>query len=96
MLLKAIGQDTQIEDCICGMSADNKDSLTLKIEFTKKHISEIISLNGSEIFHPIVKEENIYYFLSKAPEWLTITDKTERKYYYPIQYAEIIFFNNKP
>ena len=96
MLLKAIGQDTQIEDCILGMSAENTNSLNLKIEFTKKHIAEIISLNGSKIYYPIIKDDNIYYCLSKAPEWLTITDKTERQYYYPIQYAEIIFFNNQP
>lgn len=96
MKFKAIGHETQIEDCLFGQNSADKESLQMKVDFTVKHIDKIISLNGSKIYHPIVKGNDIFYFLSKAPSFLNVTDKTERKYYYPIQYAEIVFFNNKP
>lgn len=96
MLLKAIAQDTQIEDCLIGESAETAASKKLKIEFTEKNINSVISVNGSKVFYPIVKGADIWYCLQKAPESWKVTDQTERHYYYPIQYANIQFFNNKP
>jgi hypothetical protein len=96
MRLRSIGIDTQIEDCLFGESDNDKESVQMKIDFTKKHLDEIILINGKKPYCPIVIGEHIYYFLSKPPDFMKITDDTGRKYYYPIKYADIQFFDNKP
>lgn len=96
MTLKPIGAETQIEDCIFGKSMQDNTSINMKIDFAKKNVNSIISINGKKVYHPIIKDDNVFYFLKKAPHFLPITDETKRKYYYPIQYAEIVFFDKKP
>ena len=98
MKLKSIAQEKQVEDCLFGQSQEDKDSVNLKVEFTKNHLSDIIEINGSKVFNPTVKGNDIWYWLQAPPAWWKgfITDADKRSHYYPIQYAEITFFNHKP
>ncbi len=96
MTLKPIAIETQIEDAIFGQSADTTESVKLKVDFTTKNIDKVISVNGSKVFYPIVKNGDIWYCLQKAPNCFKVTEQTQRHYYYPIQYANIQFFNDNP
>lgn len=93
MKLKPIGIETQIEDTLLGMNSNTKEDITLKVNFTKSHLDDIISINGKRVYYPMVEGENIWYYLQKAPKgWKVSENPKDRSHYYPIQYAEIVIF----
>ena len=89
MILKPIAQETQIENTLFGVSEQEKENLQLKVAFTTKNIESVIQVNGKKVFNAIVKENDIWYNFRK-------NDGSFHKYYYPIQYAQITFFDLKP
>jgi hypothetical protein len=96
MTLKPIALETQLEDLLLGQNPKDYESFKMKLDFTKKYIGSIIAVNGKKVYHPVIDGEDIYYYLSPAPKWFAVTEETKRKYYYPVKYAEIQFFDNKP
>jgi len=73
------GLDEQILDKISGYISPE---LQNKIDFCKKNIDKIIRINGDKIYNPEIIKEDIFYFLRK---------ESKTRYWYPIQYAKIIF-----
>lgn len=92
-ILKPIAINTQITDAIFGPSKETRAAIEEKIEFLKNNIDRIDKINGSKIYHPMIKGKNIYYNLrdysKKLEEFGVPSSDNWRKYYYPIQYATI-------
>jgi len=80
-----IGIETQIENVLTGQSEQEKAQAQEKIQYTKDHVGEIETINGTNVYDVIVDGENIRYNLKK------MGTEAVRKYYYPIQYADITF-----
>jgi len=91
--LKPIGIENQIVDVLEGESAEQRNAVLRKIEQCKKDVAKITHINGSKVYAVIVNGEKLEYMLTPTPEFITelVGDNFERKYYYPIQYAEITF-----
>lgn len=83
--------DTQIEDCLFGKSDQAKTDRDNKLWFVASNIKKIFKVNGSKVYDVRLQGEDIYYNLKPMPEYLREYDKGTRKYYYPIEYANIEF-----
>ena len=90
-ILNPIGIKTQIQDALTGVSAKQNKNVALKIQFVKDNIDNIEKINGKKVYNPIADEEYITYNLQKCPEMFikALLETKKRKYYYPIQYANI-------
>ena len=79
-ILKPIGLEEQLLDCLEGVPARRREATDKKIAYVSRHIDKVQRINGRKIFDPYVEGGNIYYRLGKC---------SEIKYHYPIQYAMI-------
>jgi hypothetical protein len=95
-ILNPIGIKTQIQDALTEASAKQNKNVSLKIQFVKDNIDNIEKINGKKVYNPIADEEYINYNLQKCPKMFikSLLETKKRKYYYPIQYANIKLKNN--
>jgi hypothetical protein len=90
MELKAIAIDKQIDNVLFGQSDNEIKEVNKKVEFIITNIDKVISINGKKVYHPIVIGKDILYTLKQVPkDYEYLLKENKRKYYYPIQYANI-------
>lgn len=92
--LEAIGINSQIENVLFGQPKEEKQKAEQKATFVRSNIDKVFKINGKKVYDVMMNEidnESIYYNLRKRDCNNNI--QSERKYYYPIQYANIELTN---
>ena len=98
MQVLPIGIDNQIDNALFGQSENEKTEVGNKVKFVAENINKVETVNGHKIYDQIVIGDDIWYNLNKIPKrWeYLLQGGNGRKYYYPIQYSNITFLDNKP
>lgn len=98
MKLQPIAIENQIENVLFGTPQTEKDRVKEKVKIVNDNIDRVYKINGSRAYDVIIDTDtsNIYYNLEPIPEILKNllqvangTTQHTRRYYYPIQHAEI-------
>lgn len=79
-VLKPISTETQIEDTLNGIVRDFSD----KKNEIKKNIDKVKKINGKKVYNVTIDGDYLHYNLRPRKDGKLI-------YYYPIQYANIVF-----
>ena len=95
MELKAIAIENQIDNALFGTSDKEVKEVESKVKFVTENIDKVVSINGKKVYHAIVVGKDILYALTEVPkDYQYLLKDGKRKYYYPIQYANIELKDN--